>query len=243
MARKQNAVARRRDRGKTYYHGTSTEEAARAIMRHGLQPGQPSATGPMDPVPGKVYVTRDLAYAVIYGLGTNMVGHAVDPDMAERLTDKGRNPYGYVFIVPGVELRDIQPDEDSVGEMISKGEPSWLRALAEETLRGVYSPYPDDEDDEQRDLYRSILDGEYAAWAEGGKLVLDQLEDDEILALVDVAPHVAHHGPLTPTEVWRFDKVADAPMIAPDAHNFFDIATRVDGVQSVQALKANLVRL
>ena len=105
------------DPRKVYYHGTS-EKAARGIMRNGIQPPDLTVNPrhALSPVKGKVYITPHLKYALVNG--------------------------SHIFVIPGKELREIQPDEDSIGEMISKRKPRWLHDLAEEVLSDMYSKYP-----------------------------------------------------------------------------------------------------
>lgn len=107
------AAPRGKDSRKTYYHGTPTRESAAGIMRDGIAPGSKTrGKGKLAPVAGKAYVTPVLRYAIVYALGGNMLGARAEP-----LIEKyGRN--GYLFVVPGAEMKDIEPDEDSVGEIL-----------------------------------------------------------------------------------------------------------------------------
>ena len=267
------AAVRKEQQEQTFYHGTSKESAAQGIMRDGIQP--PELAGPegaMTPVGGKVYMGK-LSYAMIYALGMNDIGNEVDPERVDAETD----PYGYVFVIPGSELEDIQPDEDSVGEMAAKGSPLWLKHRAKDVLRGVMPTNPEKEkhyvadfvdlDEETKeaylegggsedgdryeiedwlrenpmwddpnyyhesesneDLYDMLMGQQYAAWAEGGKLILDELDDEEKLELVNKGAHVAHEGTVQPSEVWRFNKVRDTPRLKEDGSNFFEVAERV----------------
>lgn len=200
------------------YHGTSTEAAALGILREGIQPPTPKYGGALDPVGGAVYVTPDIRYGVIYALGGVYLGQRMPPDFV----DKDR--YGYVFVVPAEELGMIQPDEDSIGEMVTNRSPAWLVGLAEEELFNEYTEYPEDYDEDEDLRLLSLLDQGYImAQAEAGRIIADALSDDEILDLIERGAHIAHFGPLQPSECWRIDKRRSQELL-PDASNFFDIA-------------------
>jgi len=127
------------DLRKTYYHGTPTEKAAKGILRKGIQP--PDLTtrkGPLRPVEGRVYITPELKYGIIYALGADMAGSREYPERFWQGSE-----YGYLFVIPGRELREIHPDEDSVGEMIGEKNPPWLWRLAQDVLAGVQPGNPE----------------------------------------------------------------------------------------------------
>ena len=120
------ATPRQSDLERVYYHGTPKSENAKSIMAHGINP--PDLTGRsnyLTPVKGKVYITPKIDYATIDAIGGNVAGNKA-PDWM--LDSYGR--YGYLFVIDGHQLSDIQPDEDSVGEMIYDGEIDWLNDLA-----------------------------------------------------------------------------------------------------------------
>lgn len=103
---------------KTYYHGTPPSvESTRSILKNGIKPPEIDITKKtrssynLTPVEGKVYLTPEIAYAQIYALGGDVAGSSYMP--------KGRD-VGFVFSISGKELLDIQPDEDSIGEMIRR---------------------------------------------------------------------------------------------------------------------------
>lgn len=127
------------DPRKVYYHGTPSSRAGKSILRSGIEPPDLSTRrGPLRPVDGKVYLTSDLSYGIIYALGGDMAGSEVRDDFWR---DTGE--WGYLFVVPGRALKEVQPDEDSVGEMLEQGKaPAWLEALAEEILTKRYPDEP-----------------------------------------------------------------------------------------------------
>lgn len=128
------------DPRKVYYHGTPSEKAGKSILRSGIEPPDLSSRkGPLRPVDGKVYLTPRLSYGIIYALGGDMAGSEIREDFWSRTGE-----WGYLFVVPGKALKEVQPDEDSVGEMLGRGTaPAWLDDLAEEILTETYPDEPE----------------------------------------------------------------------------------------------------
>lgn len=235
-----------------FYHGTSSEDAAKSIMRQGIK--APDLTNTKNtmlrPVVGKVYATPSLPYAMIYALGgasvfgnkTYQVPYRGNEDLFKRvIKDDGRfkGRYGYIFVMNKTDLQgDIQPDEDSIGEMYHiflNGGPSQYTSPENtkvyETLRnnGDLNKVMRTLDSIATDnMRRKITDGEYAWYAKLGKRALThKLFTPEIKkAFVDAGTHVAHEGTIIPSQVWRFDK-AKAGWIEEDGSNFFKMAERI----------------
>ena len=228
------AAARVTDKAKTYYHGTPMSEFAKSIFVNGIHP--PDLTGRSDnlrPREGKVYITPEIKYSLVYALGGSVAGGGADT-VKHMLDHVGR--YGYLFVIPGERVSDIEPDEDSIGEMIYDGTPEWLHELASEQLEGVeYGDYEDDTDEYGGlgvDLFYDVMGGEYEAWAVAGKMLLPILSDEQKLSLIDNGAHVAHSGKLIPSECWRIDR-KQIPDLKEDGSNFFDVAVKVTSVQEI----------
>jgi len=207
---------------KTYYHGTSTHKNAKNIIKSGkiIAPKLTSNTA-LTPIDGFVYMTPEKSYAQIYALGANMAGS----DMSTLL--KRDDKYGFIFVINNKDLKNIQPDEDSIGELIeqtyNKNKNHWLIKLAKHVLSDEYlsnnmtgnTDYADyeDNDDYGADYtaYTSIYDlivkhGEYDAYAVGGKILLKYFSDKEKLKIIDMGAHIANKGSVSFSEVWRLDK-------------------------------------
>jgi hypothetical protein len=225
------AIPRESDKAKVYYHGTSTEKAAKGIFEKGLDPYHTeikweNKNGNMKPQDNRVYITPDLHYAMIYGIGGDMAGH----DCTRDITRYGQ--YGFVFEFSGDILKDIKPDEDQVGEfvyyLLNKNDEyyktipkyielnkklmpisSSLLALADKWLT-------------PRQM-KLIKDGEYEYYAKGGKKLISKMSDEMLLKLIDCGTHVAHLGNLYPSKCYRFDR-ADVIHMKPDGSNFFEYA-------------------
>jgi hypothetical protein len=217
-------------RDKMFYHGTSKTEAAKAILKNGLVPPEITRKGQLVPVKGRVYITDQLRYAIIYALGGDYLGHDPRPSMTE--TD----PYGYVFEVDGSELRDVQPDEDSVGEFMS----DVYRKLKEEGKAPRFSQSASLYGDEEQKVFTAIWNAMtetqrrngaqnylYAAWAAGGKRAVKYMPDWMKVWLIDHSmAHVAHGGNIPAKGCWRFDR-RKSKQLAKDGSNFFQLAKRI----------------
>lgn len=202
-------------RSKIYYHGTASEDAGLSILKTGIQPGdivmqRKSVKGPsLEPVKGKVYVTPELKYAQIYALGGDVAGSL--------MRQRG---YGYLFVIDGSELSDIQPDEDSIGEMIYYA----FKGDRKEPLLQRYVNIA------SRELtvsqWRRFADADYVMWAHLGKKLLKKMSDEDKLSFIDLGAHVANTGAIQFKEAWRIDK-AKSKDLKRDGSNFFDLAEKV----------------
>lgn len=202
------APPREQDIVKEYYHGTDNEKAIQSIIKNGIQPPDLSTRkGFLKPREGKIYITPTLNYAIIYMLGANIVGDKywdLDFIMSER--------YGYLCVIDGKDLKDIQPDEDSIGEMIHKKTPIWIYEKAKHWLAPS--------------TMKKVMEGEYSYWAKAGKVLVTKLSDYEILQLIDAGAHIAHHGAIYPSQIWKFDKSLSKDL-TPLCTNFWQLAERI----------------
>jgi len=210
---------------KTFYHGTSKTDAAENILKQGyLKPRDIEwEENSLTPVAGRVYLTEDIKYATIYAIGGDVIGSKTFQPTSEK---------GYIFTVKGKELKDIQPDEDFVGEMICNKEPEWLYDRAEEVLND-YPEWELPEDLQEQlqllgyTLLQAVMEGEYIAWAVAGKILLEELDDDEILELVKIDGNaIAHTGKIKIDKAWEID-TSLIPKIKNDASNIFKLAKRI----------------
>lgn len=225
------APPRDADKGKVYYHGTPSEKYIEGIIQNGIQPPTMSSSSwgtnhYLKPVEGKVYITPSLRYAIIYALGGDYVGSDYSPRNYES------EPYGYVCVIDGKDVHDIQPDEDCVGEMVYKGEIPWLKRIADIALDDEMYEDTDSEDDDYSEtipLLDAVKRGEYDAWAYAGKLILPYLSDEQKLELIDAGAHIAHTGAIIPSQIWRFDKLKSKELRREHntCSNFFELAERI----------------
>lgn len=202
------SLPREQDIVKEYYHGTYNEKAIQSIIKNGIQPpALCTVKRNLTPREGKVYITPTLKYAVIYCIGGDMIGNIIDDYQLETW---GR--YGYLCVIDGKDLHDIQPDEDSIGEMIYKKSPNWIYEKAKHWLAPS--------------IMKKVMEGEYSYWAKAGKVLVTKLSDYEILQLIDAGAHIAHHGAIRPSQIWKFDKSLSKDL-TPLCTNFWQLAERI----------------
>lgn len=197
------------------YHGTIGTPNAKLIMKQGLKGQETQGLSLMSPVANRAYLSQDLRYAIIYAIGGDMLGHEM------RIAKEDKDPYGYVFLVKGENIEDIQPDEDSVGEflynILRKSDLSHEERTIRDFLMLAVSPVQ----------LKRIKEGEYAYFASGGKRALKSMPDWMKHYLIDNAKsHVAATGKLMPSEVWRIDR-RKTINLKKDGSNFFEVAKKV----------------
>jgi hypothetical protein len=227
------AMPREVDLAKTYYHGTSKEENAKNILQNGIQPPnlELKKKNKLTPEKGKVYITPALDYALIYALGYNMAGEDLSgvSDVKQK-----KEFYGYIFVIDGKQLKDIQPDEDGVGEILydyvamKNGKQTvagsglskeqlpkleWLDNLAKQVLTPLQ-------------YQKAIRYDDYADLAVAGKKLNRYMSDSQKLALIDAGAHIAHGGKIDFKECWRIDK-RRSQELNRDGSNFFQIAEKI----------------
>lgn len=238
------AKPRSSDVERTYYHGTSKEEAGKSIIksREIIPPDLKNREGKLRPIEGRVYLTSDLKYSVIYCLGANMIG----TDIPDSMIEKDGN-YGYLFVIDGKSLIDIQPDEDAVGRMVSDlvnreniynynlDDVQWLEDFAIDILDNIPYESEDYEDEEEEDYgnifwYDTLLDAVKDRMADdgaqAGKILLDRMSDVQKLDCISAGAAISNKGSIRYSEAWRFDK-RKSSQLKKDGSNFFRIAERV----------------
>ncbi len=195
----------------TFWHGTQDKEKAESILKNGIKVSDIVSRSPFTPFLGSNYVTPHVDYATIYAIGGAVLGHK---NMTDRMI-KSHGQHGYLFKIHGSQLKDVQPDEDSIGELLTKGgkAPDWLHRLAQKHLS-----------DKSR---YDIRVGECSAWARGGKTLVKKMTDQQKLDLImHHGSHVAHFGVLHPDEAYEIDR-NHIEHISKDASNLFDYAKRI----------------
>lgn len=201
-----------------FYHGTYDRnggdgvEHASNIANSGIVP--PDLEGKKEthltPVHGHTYSTPDIGYAQMYALGGNFAGH----DFSDS-NWKPKHTYGYIFSFSGKRLSDVQPDEDSVGELYGRGKvPDFVNELAKKhtTIR-------------TRNMTK---EGVYSYYAKLGKQIIPHMTDDQKLELIHKhGAHVANKGSITPDRVYRIP-MGKVKHLNRDGSNFFDHAEELD---------------
>jgi hypothetical protein len=199
------------DKSKIYYHGTKDKNSAIKIAKEGLKPqdieflekkyvipdndeaGQEVDRQYMS-ISGRVYLTEDLFSAIQYaspGSGFELEG--------------GNQAKGYVVVVNGNKIEDIEPDEDDVGSIIlnignyvrsPRQYPLSFKIRAKHFI-------------ELHKIAIKYLGEEY--WKkffnepQVGKIILPHLSDELKHTIIDIGGKIAHVGSIDVDEVWEFD--------------------------------------
>lgn len=217
-------------RSRAFYHGTPDTASANSIMEHGLKGVETQGKGQLAPVAGKVYMTGDISYAIMYALGGNFT-HA----MMERKDFS--DPYGYLFVIKGSDLVDVQPDEDSVGEYLYQhGKVTNGKSNYAYDAEYGFDPSTGDQMDAKiwhnlrhsmtDTQFKKIMQGSYSHYASGGKRALKAMPDWMKIELINRGAHIAHGGSIKPSECWRMKKT-DVTKLKKDGSNFFEVAERI----------------
>lgn len=216
-----------------WFHGTPNHRAAEGIAIQGIRADlvsvikKHSRRGHTIPVKGRVYLTNELRLAAIHAIGGDMAGSTW------RLP-KGSERMGYVFAVDGRDLADVQPDEDSVGEIAADALAGADKALYKPGKK-IWREDPDFMASfayvVSRDLtpmqIKKINDGYYNYFASGGKRLLRNLPIEAQIKMIEAGAHIAHADtPLHPYEAWAIDKTRVGELHR-DYLNFFEVAENV----------------
>ena len=225
--------------GHTYFHGTCKAIDADTLLREGIRPPPPTGKGFLAPVPGRVYLTRHLSYALIYTIGANAVGGHWAPNSQKPDAE------GLLFSVDSDKLSGLQPDEDCVGALIpALGRPDGLEP-------SKYSPW---EDELHANLkgdpafcshvshflryavtegqHKRAMDGFIAHQAATGKRALKTMPESMKAKLVEYGCQVAHEGTVHPDQCWVMPLRDNRLLHERTGENFFEIAKSVHGAPS-----------
>lgn len=197
----------------TFWHGTPTETIGKNILKNGLKVSEVESKSALTPVKGANYVTPDIKYALIYGMGGS---YPLGSAEAERDIQRYGENF-YLFKISGEKLVDIQPDEDSIGELIWSGRgPSWLISLAKKHLT--------------ENIYSKVKSGEYVYWARAGKKLVKKMTDSQKIDLIfNYGTHVANFGVIYPDMAYKISR-KDIKNMNPDGYNILDFAKTVANV-------------
>ena len=135
-------------------------------------------------------------------------------------------------------MKEVDPDEDHVGEAVYKKAFPWLTEMADKHLSKV-NPVGrlkdnDDDNDEgewgvdyfYRNLMEDVESGNYDAFIKAGKVLLPYLNNEQKIAIIKKFGNIAHEGALHPTEMWRIDR-KKTQELKTDGSNFFKVAEKV----------------
>jgi hypothetical protein len=215
------------------WHGTNPK-AWRSIARTGMlvrevpqgkygKAGRKVAASLKD----RVYVSTDPFYAAIYAIGGMYFGTKLPRDRW-----KGSR-YGYLVRVIPEARANVVLDEDQLGELAVSGKLPWLTRIAERVgsrvrVRSAFA----------NTLWQAAQQGEYSAWIRLGKLLIENLTDDQMRQAAQHATQFAISGNVRVVEAWRIDKTKTESMRTNDPKTLFSVAEKV----YPKATKQNPVR-
>lgn len=178
-----------------WYHGTN-KDGYEGIKTEGYLIPRKDVTEKtrkaMSPVHNKVYMTSDVGEAINY---------AFFRSKPEELPDGIKNygtpiKFGYLVIIDGKELNDLDPDEDILADLIPKYvkeyNNSWLRNLALTKAPKALDKYD--------------RHGDYAYGTALGKLLIKYLTDEQKYELIRYGKKIAHTGQVKVKEIWKLSQ-------------------------------------
>jgi len=228
VARRQNPARFLLPEG-TFWHGTESADAAAQILRSRvLIPGASRYSGVATPRAGRVYLSRNALYAVIYAIGGAMVGYVVP---ATRIKRVGR--YGYLFEVDVAPDADVTLDEDQVGQLAAADTPSWLGDMGREIASDVDYEGDIEEAEESsdysevRDVWTAATDGDYSAWIQLGHELLDNMDDEQQTELLAYGTQFAVAGDIRVLRAWKIDKTRTGFMREGDMESVLAESERI----------------
>ena len=154
-------------------------------------------------------MTKNIGYAMSYVIGGNMAGHDVSVPPHNYFGSR----FGCLAVIEPKHVKNPQPDEDQVGELLGDGKIPWLNRMGKKHL--------------SENMLANVKTGFYANWARAGKTLLKKMTPFQKQEIMRYADNVSNCGPVRVKEVWMFDK-AKTPQLAEDGSNFFRLAKKVN---------------
>ena len=219
------------------YHGCSNIECFKGIRKNGLLPRVTKETrgknGKYVPMVDSVYLTKNIAYAMIYAFNGNMVGHDLLKEELENIKKNKNERYGYIFVFDSDSLSDIvKPDEDEVGHLFY--------------CKVTNHDYHSERNDlviENKDIPEFIVDiarsyaaentykkavryDDYGDLCRIGKLIIKHMTDEQKKYLANLVNNISIIGNAYPIHCYRVDKL-DRVKYDANGNNFFELAKQI----------------
>lgn len=197
---------------KQYYHGTDKESHGLSILNDGyIKSGMIERRGWMKPQSGRIYLTPNLEYSVIYTIGGNMIGQ----ELPKKWIDENR--YGYLFVVKenNININDIIPDEDFIGECVYNKTFQWLN----DKCQRIFS----------KQMYGKAMDGEVMYQIRIGNVLLGKthrLSNYELQQILNLGCAISVPSPVKIDACYKFDKTLNNKL-NKDGSNFFEYAEKI----------------
>ncbi len=192
---------------KTFYHGTKSKKEALFVLNNGIHPSDISfyPDSPYKPITGKIYITEDFSHALKYSIGNKFESlNNFENGLGDR--------YKYLFSISGKNLKDIQPDEDFVGESIYKKTYPTLNTLAEQFI--------------DKKSLEEVYKKNYQYWSHVGKEIMQYIPNDLKIKMIEDGGDIANEGYLPISGAWKFD-ILNASKLNATFSNFFNLAEKI----------------
>jgi hypothetical protein len=202
-----------------FWHGTPNEESCAQITRErvlrSLEDPYSKYKGSIStPMTGRVYVSKDPNYALIYAIGGDYAGTSLPVDGSR---------YGCLFEVDVPADADIVLDEDELGELAAEEQIAWLSKLAREVSSGkMYGPRLD-----RIPLWAAAKDGDYGAWIDLGHRLHKVIRPSDMRRLFEYAKNYAVLGPVRVLHGYRIDKQLTPKMRRGDIESTLELSERL----------------
>lgn len=184
-------------KGSFWYHGTSEKSINKIIQDGMLKPSETvtkRSRGMLTPVYDKVYLTANIEEAIGYAYFRSE-----------------KNKPVYLVIVDGKTLKDIQPDEDIIADLLHNTENfKWLHTLAKNIDIKLYNKFQNM--------------GDYAYAVSLGKKVVKQLTDEQKIEFINKGMKIAHSGGIEISQVWE---------LPPSDKNHYEVTINGDNYKDL----------
>lgn len=197
-----------------WYHGCDRESMLQIKKAGFLRPKEIVTNGMMAPMGNKVYLTSDLTKGIGYALFRS------GSSLKYPRQNEDKNIKGYLIVVKGSDLQDVDPDEDSIADMVPEYlrdeetgvHPfSWLRSLAK-----YHAP---------KSLQR-YDNGDYAHGTKLGKMLVKYLSDLDKLKIINHHKNVAHTGKIPIDQIWEIPAKYQKELLA-DINTYQNYCKRI----------------
>jgi hypothetical protein len=173
-------------REKLWFHGTNQENGEKILESGIIIPNQTvtkKSRAYMNPIYNKTYFTADLHEAIRYALFRGDVGQS-----------------SYVFAVSGSDLKDVQPDEDIIADLIQTEDTikgfEWLIGLAKRVNSEKYKKF--------------LRNGDYFISVSLAKDMVKNLTDEQKIMFINKGLKLAHEGEIKFSHAWELPQTLNA---------------------------------
>lgn len=222
-----------------YYHGGPKSMLDNILRGDRFKTSDELGSSLYTPIPGRVYISKDIGYTIIYAMGANMAGHKWNPEHAY--------PSGSVLEVEVKDTNLLWPDEDEIGRIIAMG-----YGIKHHPGRYGKFYHGNDMSDKHRELMNLYEEVEiempeyvfdylnehyfevdlYDVWVMIGKQMINVLKEENPYLLHKFTMAVDHVSTpptnLIITKGWVIDNKRFMHLLDESGSNFFDYAEPVN---------------